>query len=298
MSLLSNSAIDAQAQLSAFERASNYFGLHLNPGAGKTEVMHFGRTAQHPLLATASGVLPECDEYKYLGWHLNVDGDWTKDFAKRKQHAWYIMRKFRDVWTSSAQRDTKLKVFFALIVPILTHASFTYPNTQRMRVTLHTTCNALRRYSLQVRIEWSDPTLHEHTESLYSNFPTLPCIVAHQFVSSFGHWCRHVDDSPAVQVLVGEVHDPRSSRRTRPGPARTLYQLTELCPADLANAALDRKKYAKLTERAARTTEFELYESHILKHRLGGPPSRTERRRIFDLIDKKLTRWFTRPHRH
>ena len=90
--------------------------------------------------------------YKYLGWMCTADG-WIPDFTKRTKSAWFVLRSYQKVWKSAVSDTQKRKLFYALVIPVLTYASFTYPNTLTVRRTLHTTCNAMLRYALTQLLE-------------------------------------------------------------------------------------------------------------------------------------------------
>ena len=207
------------------------------------------------------------------------------------------MRTYSDIWDSPIDGSEKLNFFYTLVVPILTYAAFTYPDTWHCRRSLHTTCNALLRRALNIRIRWDDLAEHVHTERLYDRMPTLPALMAYQFIQAFGHWVRHQDDMIGVLVLGSSAGARNRSGPPPRGPAQVLERLTDLTIADLTDVAPDRRRFRALARSAASRVEADMYERHIFKHRLGGPPTVEEQGVLMSYVRAKLNTWLdTRPN--
>jgi hypothetical protein len=297
--LLSETSQDAQALLTAFKASAAYFGFTLNPGVDKTACMAFGTATRDPV-KLGDVVLPYTTSYKYLGSMVTPEASWRTDFAKRKKQAWYVLSKFKDIWVSATPADTKRRLFQALIVPILTYAAPTYPATKTMQRTLHVTCNALLRRALNTTIRWREPDRHIHTEVLYGFMPTLPATLAYQQVTAWGHYVRHTPDSPVVAVFNSTMRIKQRREHTRLGPVKSLERLAQLPIDELTEAARlsafqafpqYRRQYDQLAFHAARSVELDMFQSFILKRRLGGPPPPGECRRICDERMRNISQW-------
>ena len=220
--------------------------------------------------------IPYAKEYKYLGGIVNPLADWKDDFAKRKKQAWYLIRRFRDVWECNVSQDTKRRLFQALIIPVLTYAAPLYPLTKTMYRHLHVTCNSLLRCALNTPANWKNPELHAHTEELYGPMPTLPASLAYQTVNAFGHYVRHTPDSPVVGVLAGEVTVRNKRTHTRLNPRKNLERLTGLDFDHVLDMAYESKvsrhrdRYNQLSCDAALRIEEDIF-IFALKRRRGGP---------------------------
>ena len=302
ISLLSNTFDGATRLLHSLERSAAEIGLHLNFGVGKTELLVVGDAhLPIPELRTQSGVLvPRTDSYKYLGWMCSAKG-WIPDFAKRTKSAWFMLRSYQKVWKSAVSHTQKRKLFYALVIPVLTYAAFTYPNTATVRRTLHTTCNAMLRYALNIRIEWDDPVAHVHTEALYADYPTLPTIVLYQYLSSWGHWVRDVFvrhmDHPMVAVLALPLSSNHHRHGTRCNPSKTIEDATQMTIQDTLEFACDRDKWRAICRSAAEDCELDMYESWILKRRLHDP-QQLEHNNVKDKVLATLKKWLASRPEH
>jgi hypothetical protein len=299
--LLSDSGLDAQRLLTVFAASSAYFGFTLNPGSNKTEPMLFGRGPEYPI-SLGGPPIPYAKQYKYLGCMVSPKEGWQLDFTKRKKQAWFLVHKFRDVWTSAASDNAKRKLFFALVVPVLTYAAPAYPLTRTVRRTLHVTCNSLLRRALNTRILWDDPQHHIHTEQLYGPLPTLPSMLAYQMVTAWGHYARHTPDSPCIEIFNSDLKFPATKSGTRANPRANLESLTQLHIHDLTQLAFDstttrgRAAYDKLALNAALDVELDMYRSFILKRRLGGQPPPEEFSSLCNEREANLRLWWKKVH--
>eukprot|EP00760_Papus_ankaliazontas_P037346 PhM_4_TR8460/c3_g1_i2/m.47252 len=167
----------AQRQLCLFEDAALLWGLHLNTKKGKTELLiattRSRRDSAPDFLQCRAGVVGRTHSYRYLGWLVTDRGaqDWKEDFAHRTRLAWATLHTNERLWRSPASARTKTRLFNALVVPVLTYAFWAYPISADCILHVHVTANKLLRHALGIRVEFSDPDLHTHTEDLYVHSP-------------------------------------------------------------------------------------------------------------------------------
>lgn len=206
--LLANSAENAQRLVTAFETAAMEFGLHLNVKPGKTELMVVcHHSVKHTLptrLDTTKGPVPLTSTYRYLGAWIHAEGiradakapkvGWAADFATRLRSAWYVARKYRRIWTAEIATCLKLKLFHALVIPLLLYNALSYPQADCVQRKLHTETNKLIRYAIRAPLPKSEEERkaeYTHTIALYSHFPPLPIIICRHALVQLGHWTRH-----------------------------------------------------------------------------------------------------------
>jgi hypothetical protein len=275
------------------------FGLTINTSKGKTELLIINAPGAPPLTTASGAHVPLTDSYKYLGWHLSMEMDWRADFKKRVKHAWFLTHSFSRVWKSNVPVTVKRNLFQAVIVPVLTYASFTYPATAECHRTMHTTCNALLRAALNTTIRWDNPETHMHTEVLYGDLPTLPAMQTFHLLTAFGHWVRddlERDRDHAVFDILLAPPPTTGSRRTHTAHnlRSHLQHLTQL-PSfeDVVECAQDRQRWRRAATSAAREVQLHMFRSWILPRRLGGC-SDEEHSRVMSVVKANWTRWMAK----
>ena len=292
--LLSNDVFSLQHLFSELEKATLQFGLTINLALGKTELMRFGTDIEVDIRTMKGESIRIVNTYKYLGWKCTSACAWRDDFRNRVKQSWFILKSYDRVWKSSASSDAKRKLFYALIVPILSYAAFSYPQTQTCRRELHTSCNSLLRYALNVKIEYDDQPLHMHTESLYGTMPTLPTVVAYHYLSSYGHWVRDTFVRnvihPLVNILSERMKETMKRTGSRHTPQFNLEVLSQLSPEDATALALDRSKWKRLCCNIAVDVERQMYNNWILPRRLGGVTV-TEHSQVLSDRTVNVKRW-------
>lgn len=299
IALLSNSAAGCQLLLRTLERAAHEFGLRLNMGAGKTEVMITGDREDGwrlPRLLSDQPI-PEVRSYKYLGWHCDVEGTWETDFAARKKNSWFVLKSYDHIWKSTVNDSLKQRLFYSLVIPVLTYAAATYPPTLGCRRKLHTVCNALMRRALNTKIFWKpeDAGIHTHTAELYATLPTVPTIMAYQFLSSWGHWVRDTEIRSVMHCVVNVLstaHKTRNHKRgTRHMPASTIDRLTGLDMTESYVLAQDRSGWRANCFAAALAVERNMYDTWILPRRIHGVLEAAEHSRVLEGRRAALSAW-------
>eukprot|EP00760_Papus_ankaliazontas_P031132 PhM_4_TR5189/c5_g1_i3/m.99192 len=89
-----------------------------------------------------------------------------------------------------------MKLFNALVVPVLTYAFWAYPMTAECILHVHVATNKLLRHALGLRVEFSDPDVHTHTEELYTTTAFVPLSAHASLLRQWGHWVRAADRRP------------------------------------------------------------------------------------------------------
>ena len=296
---LSNTSSNCQRLLSALESAAASIGLSINMGPGKTEVLIVGDREPGwslPHLSTGAAI-PEVDHYKYLGWNCTAAGDWESDFAVRRRNAWFVLRTYNEIWKSVVPNDTKRRLFYVLVIPVLTYAASTYPPSLYCRRKLHTVCNSMLRYALDTRIMWDpdEARAHIHTAELYDSYPTLPTVLSYQLLNTWGHWVRDVElrdmEHAVVDVLSTQLTLRNHRSGTRHNPAHTLEILTRLDADDSYALCIDRDAWRRHVFHCALDVEMQMYDSWILPRRIHGLLGPVGHSRVLEHRRSALTRW-------
>eukprot|EP00760_Papus_ankaliazontas_P037347 PhM_4_TR8460/c4_g1_i3/m.47271 len=250
-----------------FEDAALLWGLHLNTKKGKTELLiattRSRRDSAPDFLQCRAGVVGRTHSYRYLGWLVTDRGaqDWKEDFAHRTRLAWATLHTNERLWRSPASARTKTRLFNALVVPILTYAFWAYPISADCILHVHVTANKLLRHALGIRVEFSDPDLHTHTEDLYVHSPFVPLSAHASLLRQWGHWVRAAARrpflDPVVTVLTGTQHKDAAVENASRRPSQNLRHLLDASEHDLLewpmNRAAWRRKSSDAFRRLART---------------------------------------------
>jgi len=96
-------------------------GLRIN--TGKTKTMTIGK--QHEDIQIKLGeVLEQVTKFVYLGGTLTEDGRYTEDIRRRIDLACAAFGKLDKMWiTKSISLKTKMKLYWALVLPVLMYGS-------------------------------------------------------------------------------------------------------------------------------------------------------------------------------
>ena len=111
---------NAQTMLTAVERKANPIGLFINKV--KTEALRHSLPAvPPPQISVSAGSIAWTTEFSYLG---NSIPDSEVDLSKRilVGQAWVAFKNLHNLQKSSINRQTKVHIFSAIIVPILFYA--------------------------------------------------------------------------------------------------------------------------------------------------------------------------------
>eukprot|EP00760_Papus_ankaliazontas_P013240 PhM_4_TR15669/c5_g4_i2/m.3259 len=128
-----------------------------------------------------------------------------------------------------ASAHVKTRLFHALVVPVLTYAFWAYPISADCILHVHVTANKLLRHALGLRVEFSDPDMHTHTEELYVNMPFVPLSAHSSLLRQWGHWVRASERRPSldpvIAVLAGTTLRDAAVESSSKRPSQNLRQL-------------------------------------------------------------------------
>eukprot|EP00760_Papus_ankaliazontas_P037196 PhM_4_TR8440/c2_g1_i4/m.51227 len=122
---------------------------------------------------------------------------------------------------------------------------------------VHTTANKLLRHVLGLRIEFSNPDLHTHTEELYTTTPFIPLAAHASLLRQWGHWVRASDRrptlDPVISVLAGTTLRDRPIELSARRPSQNLRQLLSTATEyDLLELPLNRSVWRRTCAAAYR----------------------------------------------
>ena len=140
LALISSEIDQAQEFLSRLETEANQVGLHLN--AKKTEVMAFGQDRAPNIQSSSNNTLKVVDNFKYLGGWMQSS---EKDISVRKALAWTACHKLKQIWSSSLNRNIKIRLFLATVESVLLYGSETWTLTKTLEKQLNGTYTRLLR---------------------------------------------------------------------------------------------------------------------------------------------------------
>ena len=205
VALLADSCDSAEKLLHNLERVSNLFGLCVNCGKGKTEVMVFN-TAPRDLQTLDGRLVSPTDKYKYLGGI--VGATWLEDFNHRKKLAWALIHKHEFVWKAkNGGFNAKRRLFDALVYPVLTYSAVLWSWTQQARDTINAALQKMLRHCLSSRINYAKMN-HVPTERLLPHSVYFTARMVKDRLNQYGHWHRqhkrpsNTVSHPAVRILL------------------------------------------------------------------------------------------------
>ena len=111
---------------------------------GKTQWMSNAHT--NATLKLGDDDLVRCNEYKYLGQIITLDGDLCKEINNRIKCSWLAFRKIENLLKSKeVTQDVKADLFNSNILPTLLYASETWNTTLSNEIKLRTTQRTMER---------------------------------------------------------------------------------------------------------------------------------------------------------
>jgi len=256
--LISNSAEGLQHLLRSFETTAAEVGLHLNLGPGKTE--RFSINTPPEIVCTADGTpIRNVASYRYLGVDIL---SWSEEFSRRTRLAWSALTSLRPIWTSPAPRETKRRLFRALVDPVLTYGLHLWPLTRLQLRAVDGAYGRMLRYALGL-----PPAFLSRDEvpsyELYADLPFLSTQLAVRRLTFFGHLARaHVSGRalhPCIELLLTDADALFKRRRPRITLQRCVLRDCEAIDVEhLRELLLDRTKCRK----AAAELESRLQQSN------------------------------------
>lgn len=220
--LLAHTPEDVQLLFRSLQEMALAVGLSINFGAGKTERFHIN--CAPGLVSDMNGkIVPVVSHYKYLGVYAT---DQWKDLDIRHKKCWAALQSMKPLWKSNLIRESKRKLFYALIEPIMTYGIGAWPITQQYEDAVNGTFGRMLRFALNLApVYISRHTVH--TEDLYGPHPFITTIIRCRRMNFIAHafraTCTERVSHPFIQLLFWEVPVERYGRY-RGGQRITLQQ--------------------------------------------------------------------------
>ena len=242
LAVVSEDAQHAQDLLRALEDAAAEVGLLIN--CKKTKVLACGKTPPLNTYTLRDGSLIGCvSDFKYLGsWIRTSD----RDISVRKALATKACKNLSSVWKSPLSTEHRLRLFRAMVEPVLLYGCETWTVNQEMLDRLNGCYTRLLR--IAHNIDW---TAHARNSFLYGNgaIPPLADTIAKRTLRFAGHAFR-AKDQLVSDILMFEPR-PTASKLSY---LKTLCHLTGATKEELPGLMSDRDSWkivvARLTKSA------------------------------------------------
>ena len=128
--LLSITTGQLQQFLSALETVSSEYGMRLNHD--KTEILSHPRLPNPPIYFLDGSAVKTTPQVKYLGSQISWDKSFELAFYHRLGLAEEAYKKLRLIWNSPKTRQSKVRLFQAIFLPILLYGLDTLTLTTKM----------------------------------------------------------------------------------------------------------------------------------------------------------------------
>ncbi|TWW67234.1 hypothetical protein D4764_02G0002750 [Takifugu flavidus] len=245
--LLASSARDLQLSLDRFAAACEVAGMKIS--TSKSEAMVLDRKKVECLLRVKEEILPQVEEFKYLGVLFTSEGRMEREIDRRIGAASAVMRTLHRsvVVKRELSRKAKLSIYRSIFVPTLTYGHELWVMTERTRSRVQAAeMSFLRRVAgLSLRDGVRSSAIREElgVESLLLRVER----------SQMG-WLGHLVRMPPGR-LPGEVFRACPSGRRPPGRPRTrwrdyvsrlAWERLGIPPDELEEVAGEREVWASL----------------------------------------------------
>ena len=231
VAILSESLETLVAALDAFSNEAKPLGLEVS--WTKTKVQEFGDLLGEPVQSVrACGEDIEVTEsFTYLGSVVHNSGLSDHEVSRRIGLAAGVMNSLnKSIWRCRYLcRRTKLRVFKALIMPVLLYGSETWTLSCALEARLEAFCNRSLRQIMGYC--WRD---HVSNQRLHRETGTSPviCTIRDRQLRLYGHLARFPQDDPAHQVV--SIRDNPGWRRPVGRPRKSwLGQIDQTCREEL-----------------------------------------------------------------
>ncbi|TWW53877.1 R2DM Retrovirus-related Pol polyprotein from type II retrotransposable element [Takifugu flavidus] len=245
--LLASSARDLQLSLDRFAAACEAAGMKIS--TSKSEAMVLNRKKVECLLRVKEEILPQVEEFKYLGVLFTSEGRMEREIDRRIGAVSTVMRTLHRsvVVKRELSRKAKLSIYRSIFVPTLTYGHELWVMTERTRSRVQAAeMSFLRRVaglSLRDRVRSSAIREELGVESLLLRVER-----------SQMRWLGHLVRMPPGR-LPGEVFRACPSGRRPPGRPRTrwrdyvsrlVWERLGIPPDELEEVAGEREVWASL----------------------------------------------------
>ena len=168
--------------------------LKINVGPKKTAWMHVSKSSGHhaDLNVPGIGTIPYVTEYRYLGHNKSME-DRSATIKDRVRLTWAAIHRLRPIWRLEIAVAIKLRLFDALITPVLNYGSGAQVIRQKELHEIDLQVNRMRRFACGLGV------YKTNLESLYAG--TMKFSVQHKLdrVKLVGHLVRH--PSPYTSLI-------------------------------------------------------------------------------------------------
>ena len=170
IALLSSTHKDAQEKTNRLQMVADQTGLQIN--SAKTKILDL--TSKPDDIKLNDQALEKVNNFTYLGSKMSTTGDTTPEISTRIALAANAFNRLSNIWKSKTLRKrTKLKIFNACVIPVLTYGCESWKSTITLDKKLDSFENKCLRRLLNLR--WSDfksnTQLRQETKQDYvSNF--------------------------------------------------------------------------------------------------------------------------------
>ena len=167
------------------------------------------------------------DRFTYLGSEIHISGGSDLEVTRRLGMAYGVMDSLdRSIWRCRYLcRRTKVRVFKALVIPVLLYGCETWTLTKDLKRRLNAfSTKSLRRI---MGYSWRDYVSNQDVLD-GADMRQVTCLITERQLRHYGHVARLPDDDPA-HMVISERDDPEWARpRGRPR-GTWLRQLNRIC---------------------------------------------------------------------
>ena len=198
----------------------------------KTKVLAWGKIPPFSITLRDDSPIEHVSDFKYLGsWIRTSD----KDISIRKAHATKACKNLSRVWKSPLSTEHRLRLFRAMVEPVLLYGCETWTVNQEMLDRLNGCYTRLLRIAYNV--DW---TAHARNSFLYGNgtIPPLAHTIAKRTLRFAGHAFR-AKDQLVPDIMMFEPR-PTASKLSY---LKTLCHLTGASKEELPGLMSDRDNW-------------------------------------------------------
>ena len=206
--LLSRTAAAAEKLLRKLVVSAQKYGLKVNYGTGKTEVIVLGSPVPRSVKRPDGVYLREVHDYKYLGSMLM---SCREDFLRNKNLAWQVIHRLKSVWRSTLRLDLKALLFKALVLPVYLSGAETWFVGTDLLADISGTYTCMVRYVRGVKV-FSRDTRVTNSDLFGSQFARVEALLQERRLRFAGHCAR--SEQPVARVMMASTL--RGKKRGRP----------------------------------------------------------------------------------
>ena len=229
--------VTEDVQLRALEDAAAEVGLIIN--CKKTKVLACGKIPPFSITLRDDSPIEHVSDFKYLGsWIRTSD----KDISIRKAVATKACKNLSRVWKSALSTEHRLRLFRAMVEPVLLYGCETWTINQEMLDRLNGCYTRLLR--IAHNLDW---TAHARNSFLYGSgtIPPLAHTIAKRTLRFAGHAFR-AKDQLVPDIMMFEPR-PTASKLSY---LKTLCHLTGATKEELPGLMSDRDNWKVVVARS------------------------------------------------